>query len=184
MKMLDKGLSNSHRFPDVCANVHRRRIVVVEDHAIELIVHVGEGIVIVIPKGDGILIVDGGEVLLKSRALDGRARLRLLHGRLHYCLQCADRFGSGLNANSAGQIDRPQHEVKCRWAIVGRTRSMGEGTRVDAGLRAVGVDEGCKLCSVSCFALSASLLSTMSMFVTVVGGSVSALTTTALLLLR
>ena len=68
---------------------------------------------------------------------------------------------------------------------MGRTRSVGEGTRVNAELRAVvGVDEGCKLCSVCCFVSSASLLSTMSTFVTVVGGSVSALTTTTLLLLR
>ena len=67
---------------------------------------------------------------------------------------------------------------------MGRTRSVVEGTRVDARLRAVGVDEGCKLCSISCFASSVSLLSTTSTFVTMVGGSVSALTTTALLLLR
>ena len=67
---------------------------------------------------------------------------------------------------------------------MGRTGSMSEGTRVDTGLRAVSVDEGCKLCSIGCFASSASLLPTISMFVTVVGGSVSALTTTALLLLR
>ena len=67
---------------------------------------------------------------------------------------------------------------------MGRTRSVGEGTRVDARLRAVGVDEGCKLCSISCFMSSASLLTTTSTFVTMAGGSVSALTTTALLLLR
>ena len=83
-----------------------------------------------------------------------------------------------------GQIDRPQCEVECRWAIVGCTRSMGEGMRVDTGLRAVSVDEDGELCSVCCFALSMSLLTTMSTFVTVVGGSVSTLTTTTLLLLR
>ena len=78
-------------------------------------------------------------MLLKSRALDGRARLRLLCGQLHNCFQCVDRLRSGFNANSVGQIDRPQHEVECRWAIVGPTRSMGEGMRVDAGFRAVSV---------------------------------------------
>ena len=67
---------------------------------------------------------------------------------------------------------------------MGRTGSMSEGTGVDARLRAVGVDEGCELCSIGCFASSASLLTTTSTFITVVGGSVSALTTTALLLLR
>ena len=61
---------------------------------------------------------------------------------------------------------------------------MSEGMRVDARLRAIGVDEGCKLCSVCCFTLSVSLLTTMLMFVTMVGGSVSALTITTLLLLR
>ena len=66
---------------------------------------------------------------------------------------------------------------------MGRTRSVGEGMRVDAGLRAVvGVDEGGKLCSVGCFASSTSLLTTTSMFVTLVGGSISALTTTLVLL--
>ena len=107
----------------------------------------------------------------------------LLCGQLHNCLQCADRFRGGLDTNSAGQIDRPQREVECRWAIVGRTGSVGEGMRVNTRLRAVSVDEGCKLCSICCFASSVSLLSTMSMFVTVVGGSISALTTMALLLL-
>jgi len=69
-----------------------------------------------------------------------------------------DGLAGGLYPQTVCQIEGLNHIIKCRGAVVGSTRSVGQGTTVNGQLRSIVVDIGGKSGLLGSFASSASLL--------------------------
>jgi len=105
----------------------------VKDHRIDLIELVisewfmGNGFII--PKGDGILLIHH-DAFLKARVLQRGTGLRLVQActsRRHDMVEGADGLAGGLHPQVVCQIEGFDGIIKCRGAIVGSTRSVGQG---------------------------------------------------------
>jgi len=98
----------------------------------------------------------------------------------------ADGLAGGLYPQAVRQVEGLNSIIECGRAIVGGTGGVGQGTRVDGGLRSIIVDVGSEGGLLSIFAASASLLATAACAASLsLGRSVSARTAVgpALLLL-
>jgi len=172
---------------------HRCRVVTVEDHRVDFIKlivserFVSEGLIIL--KGDVILLVHG-DVLLETRALQRRRTslglVQACTSRQHDVVKGADGLAGGLYPQTVCQIEGLDSIIKSGGAIVGSTRGVGQGMRVDGWLRSIIVDIGSKGGLLGVLVMSVSLLSAMACAASLsLGRSISARTTIgpALLLL-
>ena len=72
----------------------------------------------------------------------------------------ADSLAGGLYPQAVCQVEGLNGVIESGGAIVGSTRSVGQGARVDSGLRSIVVDVGSKGSLLGIPAASASLLAT------------------------
>ena len=70
----------------------------------------------------------------------------------------ADGLAGGFYPQMVCQVEGLNCVIESRGAVVGSTRSVGQGARVDGGLRSIVVDVGSKGSLLSIFTASTSLL--------------------------
>ena len=89
----------------------------------------------------------------------------------------ANGLAGGLHPKAVCQIEGLDGIIECRGAAVGSTRSVGQGARVDGGLRSIVVDISSKGSLLGVFVVSASFLATAACVASLsLGGSISACT--------